>query len=267
MTDWHTANAKIAWGSADVPPLTDMLNTAKGLRPLPRVREYFRGYRRKKLEAKVVGEPPLRRVSAGPVSKPSCAAKPRGGRIGSSSSEDEGSGYGAESDTTDIEDAVLADLVEDVEEATGGQQQPQQPGFPSHLAGTSGGAQESDQEALCYTPQPDVEDFGASLAHQGSWLQSVQEAASTTALDPAGLGFTQPPAAHTGGSHAPSPAGAATSPPMPSAPTSIGAVWQAAASRYWQYVRKTWTHHLCLAAVAGRHARHPVKAATGAAPR
>ena len=82
-------------------------------------------------------------------------------------------------------------------------------GFESQ-AGTSGGAQESDQEALCYTPQPDVEDFGASLAHQGSWLQSVQEAAATMAPPPAGLGFTQPPAAHTGGSHAPSPAGAAS---------------------------------------------------------
>eukprot|EP00198_Chlamydomonas_reinhardtii_P003545 XP_001692881.1 predicted protein [Chlamydomonas reinhardtii] len=260
MTDWHTANAKAAWGSADVPPLTDMLKTAKGLRPLQLVRKYFCEYRRKKREAKVVGESPLKGVSAGPVSKPSCAAKPCGGRIGSSSSEDEGPGSDAESDMTDIEDAVLAQLVQDVEEATGGQQQPQQPGFPSHLvsgataarqaynvacaaaimaaataaaaaahamhaptagfesqAGTSGGAQESDQEALCYTPQPDVEAFGASLAHQGSWLQSVQEAAATTALDPAGLGFTQPPAAHTGGSHAPSPAGAAISPPMPSA--------------------------------------------------
>mgnify|MGYP001807677901 CR=1 FL=1 len=34
---------------------------------------------------------------------------------------------------TDIEDAVLAELAEDLEEATGGQQQPQQPSFPSHL--------------------------------------------------------------------------------------------------------------------------------------
>ncbi|PNW75674.1 hypothetical protein CHLRE_12g536425v5 [Chlamydomonas reinhardtii] len=133
MTKWHTENAEAAWGSADVPPLTDMLKTAKGLRPLPDVRKYFCEYRRKNREAKVVGESPLKGVSAGPVSKPSCAAKPRGGRIGSSSSEDEGPGSDAESDMTDIEDAVLAELAQDVEEATGGQQQPQQPGFPSHL--------------------------------------------------------------------------------------------------------------------------------------
>eukprot|EP00198_Chlamydomonas_reinhardtii_P003544 XP_001692880.1 predicted protein [Chlamydomonas reinhardtii] len=56
MTKWHTENAEAAWGSADVPPLTDMLKTAKGLRPLPDVRKYFCEYRRKNREAKVRAE-------------------------------------------------------------------------------------------------------------------------------------------------------------------------------------------------------------------
>eukprot|EP00198_Chlamydomonas_reinhardtii_P003645 XP_001692981.1 predicted protein [Chlamydomonas reinhardtii] len=209
MTTWYRSNALLVWGPKDLPPIEDMKQLSKGMRSTKNVRAYFQEYR--------------------------AAKKMR-----------------AQSEVTDMEDEVIAQLVEDVEEVTAGQQQPQQPGFGATAArqaynvacaaslmaaataaaaaahamhaptagfesqaGTSGGAQESDQEALCYTPQPDVEDFGASLGMQRSWLHSVQEAAATTALDPAGSGFTQPPAAHTGGSHAPSPAGAAISPPTP----------------------------------------------------
>ncbi|KAG2438851.1 hypothetical protein HXX76_005391 [Chlamydomonas incerta] len=85
-------------------------------------------------------------------------------------------------------------------------------GFGSQSSYGSG-AQGFEHEQLCYTPRPEMEDAGASLAQQGSWQPSMQTAAATTVLDPAGSGFTHPPAAHTA-SRAPSPP-AAKSPPTP----------------------------------------------------